>query len=256
MTRSDCPKDIRVQRSGGLCLSFAGAGVAQAMEQAQAVRVAISCVQFNKPFLETTVDSLPMTSVLLDIALPATVSPPITLTFAVTDPATAPGDNYTASCVWWQWAGYGGAWSTEGCTAAVANSTKVQCLCSHLTEFAVHLVPSPNVVSLEDFSTIPNHITQHPGLLILQCALVVVSGTLMVLGYVRDKRNQVCAGALEGAVAGRRARVSSPGVPCSGRCFEHRRVLFFQCTNIIGRIQPTFCPANRLLGWAHQPFPQ
>ena len=161
------------------------------MAQAEASYVAISAVDFHQQFLPSPSEALPTTSVTLDVPLPARLDPPILLTWAITDPETAPASaNYTASCVWWKWDGLGGNWSTEGCRT-VASSAEVQCLCDHLTEFAVHFVPKPNLVSAADFAAIPLQILEHPGLLILQGVLLLVFLLLIVFGYVFDKRNQV-----------------------------------------------------------------
>ena len=162
------------------------------MAQAQASVVAVSAVQFQRPFLDPTSQTLPMTSVTLDLRLPPALDPPITLTWAATDPATAPGTgNYTHSCVWWRWDGLAGEWSTAGCRT-VAAPAEVRCLCTHLTEFTVNLLPRPNLVSAADFTAIGRHILQHPGLLCLQSGLLLLCTALVVLGYVRDKRAQVC----------------------------------------------------------------
>ena len=162
------------------------------MDQAQIATVGVSVVQFNQPLLGPDTKTLPMTSVSLDLPLPPVLDPPITLTWAVTDPATAVGtSNYTASCVWWQWDGLLGNWSAAGCSTA-ATPAEVRCLCTHLTEFSVALVPRPNLVSASDFTNTGRHIVRNPSLICLQGAVLLLCVALMVLGYVRDKRAQVC----------------------------------------------------------------
>ena len=166
-----------------------GAGVAQALASAQAPAMAISAVQFHQRLLDPGSNTLATSSITLDPPLTPPFDPPITLTWAMSDPPAAPA-NGTPSCVWWQWDGFGGAWSTDGCRLTGASRHEVQCACTHLTEFSV-VMPRPNVVSVGDLGAIAYHVAGHPGLLILQCALLALSGGLLLLGYVMDKRNRI-----------------------------------------------------------------
>ena len=204
-------------------VSPTGLGVSQALVTAQATEVALSAVEFHRPFLGRDRQQLPTASVTLDVPLTPPFDPPITLSWAVAGPS-ADATNGTASCVWWRWAGAQGAWSTEGCRVASASAAQVQCACTHLTEFSV--LPTPNVVGVSggDFAAVGANIAEHPGLLILQCVLLGLGAGCVAGGYVMDKRNQVpCTRSLCRRRDGRTDGTATDG--CAGGTETHRTVL-------------------------------
>ena len=163
------------------------------MKAAQRHSIVISTVTFQEQFYDLATETLPVTSVTLDLSLPDPLDPPVRLTWAVTDPFKAPGlSNHTSECVWWAWDGLSGAWSTQGCTTDVgAENETVACLCTHLTEYAVRFLPDPNIPTGSDIQKIGDEFNAKLGLKIFQSVLVAVFAALLLVGYVMDKKRQV-----------------------------------------------------------------
>ena len=188
-----------VNVSGGVALVLGPEVVMQAAA-AQARTVGVTAVQFAQAFLPSDTQALAPTTVAVVPALSAEVDPPIVLRWATAGTAlhsalVATGGDplaYDLRCVWWAWdAADGGTWNTSGCTTAVQGEAEVVCSCSHLTEFSVALVPKPNVFTGSDVADIDDNVADSPGLVIMQAALLLIAGVLMLLGYAVDKRCQV-----------------------------------------------------------------
>ena len=94
-------------------------------------------------------------------------------------------------CVYWD--EDAGAWSGEGCVAAAANATHVECACLHLTDFAsVARLPALELPPLPDRPTdaaLPSQLP-HQWTLIAVVVCTVAAGALAALAAVHVDRWQ------------------------------------------------------------------